>query len=175
MRLARSIMAFAILSGGPVFAQAADSTYGRGPHAPEVAIIRQVPSFAGMWFDKEGNFHGSLANPNDSSKLRTILETYMSDRRRSFLIKPGRRIIIDEVRYSYAQLYDWQRKIEKLAVGVNGFQSIGPVEMTNQIHVGVTRPEAIAGVYRIAESLKIPAGVVKAELEGQIVPDRGKP
>ena len=175
MRIARIMWALAIISARPLFAQAVDSTYGRGPHDPDVAIIRQVPSFAGMWFDKEGNFHGSLAIPSDSSTLRTILEAYMADRRRSFLLKPGMRIIIDEVRYSYAQLYEWQRKLEKLAVGVSGFQSIGPVEMTNQIRVGVTKPEAIAKVYHIAESLKIPTGVVRAELEGEVVLDVGKP
>jgi hypothetical protein len=168
MRIGIRISILAFISAAPLLAQT-PNTYGRTRYDPLVAIINQVPSFGGMWWDKEGNFHGSLANLNDSSKLRTLLDHFMEDRRRAYLLKADKRIIVDEARYSYAQLYKWQCQIEGLSIGVDGFQSIGVREDANQVHVGVIKPEAIEKVLGVVRSLKIPLDAVIVEVEGKIV------
>ena len=149
-------------------AQNGAPTYGRSRSDPLIGIINQVPSFSGMWLDKEGNFHGSLTDLNDSTRLRPLLAEFIGDSRRAFLLKPGKGIVIERAKYSYAKLYEWQCAIERLMGSVDGFQSIGVRERENQVHIGVIKPAVIDKVRQIVKSLKIPDDAVHIEVEGQV-------
>lgn len=169
MRLPLVSLVLLLSAAGQAGAQVRVGRFDRLPGDPLLVIIDRVPSFAGMWLDSDRNFHGSLTNLNDSSKLREMLEVYQSDRNKRYGRQPGDKgIIIEKANYSYAQLFDWKCTIERAVLGVDGFQSGGISEPANKVHIGVVFPGAIDKVRQIVKGLNIPLNALAVELEGRL-------
>jgi hypothetical protein len=153
---------FAILLAGSaenVSSQAATSLWGHPRNDPIIGIIAQVPSYGGMWVGHGNYLHGSLTNLDDSTKLRAILTKYVSDPKRSFLQRTGTDygIVIEKARYSYAQLTEWEKKIESVAPALT---SIGVEEMKNTLEIDVATDAAVAQTGIIVARLRIPPDAV---------------
>jgi len=120
----------------------------------------------GVWFDTDGEFHASLTNLNDSARLKVVLDSVFPNRRRDYNDPPPKKgIIIEKAKYSYATLDDWKCKIERQSIKFAGFQSGGVRIQTNQVDIGVFKPEAIKKVRKIVRGLNIPLDAVNVELE----------
>jgi len=144
--------------------QAATSLWGHPRNDPIIGIIAQVPSYGGMWVGPGGYLHGSLANLDDSTKLRAILTKLVSSPSWSRFqhAEPGYGIVIEKARYSYAQLTQWERKIENSAPALTG---IGVDEKMNRLAIGVETVAAIKQTRRIVARLGIPLDAVMIRQE----------
>jgi hypothetical protein len=135
-------------------AQTASPLWGHPRNDPIIGIIAEVPSYGGMWVGPGGYLHGSLTNLGDSSKLLAILTKFVSEPSRSFLKHPGSDygIVIEKARYSYAQLTEWERKIENAAPALT---SIGVDEKMNRLDIGVETVAAIKQTHGIVARLGV--------------------
>jgi hypothetical protein len=169
MRTTRCIWGLALFLAPQLAAQTPQNRYYLTRNDPTLRLIDAVPSYSARWFDREGEFHASLVNLRDSSRLRVLIDSIEPNR---FAGEPrphpSKGIIIEKARYSYVQLFNWKCELGKASIGVIGFQGIGVSGRTDQVRMGVTKPEAVEKVRRIVKSLKIPLNAVRIEVEEEM-------
>ncbi|HEV3052547.1 MAG TPA: hypothetical protein VGX50_19705, partial [Longimicrobium sp.] len=128
-------------------------------------LAREIPGFAGYYFDASGDLVVALTDPRQEGAARAALAGVARGRP----AVPGReaaapsQIRVRGAEYGFAQLSAWHGAFAGLH-GVPGGRFIDTDEVANRVRVGVESEEAARMVRQEAARLGIPAGAVIVEV-----------
>ncbi len=127
-------------------------------------MARQIPGFAGFWFDSTHTLIVSLTNPatHGAEAIDVVRRFFDGSEREQPLMRLG-----PAVTYSFRQLYDWKAAYFVSPPRV-GLTSADVCENLNLVCVGIEPGRSIAKAYENADRLGIPRGALLVREEPSI-------
>jgi hypothetical protein len=125
-------------------------------------VQRQVPGFAGYYFDQNGDLTVLLTDLGQESAARGLLRGVAADRPRGPGLERAAAIRMRRADYDFATLNGWHRQLGPL-LALEGVDFIDTDEAANRVVVGVTTDAAAARVREEATRLGVARGALVLE------------
>lgn len=127
-----------------------------------LAIARQIPEFAGMYFGDDGELVVALTDVNKRRVAEDLLRARLGSHRTARgVTDPGSvRFSAQPAQYSFIDLARYRTVLRKRVFGIPGVVSLDVKERTNRVAVGITGPEVEPAVRQLAGELGIPQAAV---------------
>jgi hypothetical protein len=177
--IAAAILLLAVPLRGQRAQDTAARRHFRDHNAMEADIARgPVPGYAGVMVEGGCTFVVLLT---DTAAQKAAAEAHFRSeverRRPSARSNCGGsyRLGFRQVRYDFAQLYNWYVGPFRAVWGERGVVSTDIDEARNQLAVGVEDSAAYRRMLRLMETLPIPKGVMRVEVEGRLCVGTGGP
>ena len=138
-----------------------------GSDDDRLAIEKQIPGFAGFYYDLDGNMRVVLTDTSRIGQARALLLPRLQARPVGFGRMPGRTVPAGEPivipvqgQYSYSELHRW--KIVALQAGLGrGVTGAGVDVESNQVLIGIDKATDASAVTTLLTGLGIPAAALK--------------
>lgn len=127
---------------------------------PEVvAIARQVPSFAGMYFDDQGRLVVAMTDVNQRGLVEPLLRQQLGihETRAGQRAGPTVAVVTRQVQYSFLELARFKTALGR-AFAIRGVATLDANEEQNRVRIGLADPTVQSRVRALADSLRIPQG-----------------
>jgi hypothetical protein len=129
-------------------------------------LAKEIPGFAGFWFDRGCNLNVVLTDRSQAEKAKEILTPYL---RRYLETHPdcprGAGIVVHSGEFSWVELSRWLDALRP-AAALRGVSRIGISVQMNRIVVAVDGRETAKKVLEIAERNGVPTAAIKFVLAG---------
>lgn len=123
-------------------------------------LSREIPGFAGLWFDRRCNLHVVLTQPDAQGELATrVLTPFLRRYVQSHRCPDTAAIVLQKGEFDWIQLSRWLRSLGP-AAGFPGVARLGISVPLNRIVVAVSGREPAHEVLRLAAHAGVPAAAI---------------
>lgn len=137
------------------------------PDQERLEIGREIPGYAGHWWDESGNLHVALKNLQQSDRAVARFTPKVQSRPRAKNPKPSGspRVIVERVKYSFAELYQYRQVASAIVPRIPKTVFVGNDLMNNRIRVGVRDAAAGETVHSALVEAGIPPDAISVVIE----------
>ncbi len=128
-----------------------------------LAIAREVPSFAGLYFNDRGDVEVALTNPSDLPAAAARIRSRLGTRRTEFGSVDHRtvRFVSRAVQYSFLELARYKTVLRRNGIfAIDGVVSLDVKEPENRVKIGITQSAVEGRVRTLLAQLSIPEETV---------------
>jgi len=119
-----------------------------------VAVARQVPSFAGMYFDDQGRLVVAMTDVNQRGLLEPLLRQQLGIHETRAGQRAGATVAVvtRQVQYSFLELARFKTALGR-AFAIRGVAALDANEERNRVEIGLADPAVESRVRVLADSL----------------------
>ena len=123
-------------STGPEFQQQVavipGSLESLGEDPPMIAIAKQLPTFAGFWFNDNDQVVVGLTDVSHLARARELIKPHLGAH------QPKGGFVAQQVEFTFLQLAQWRHRIRRARIfDIPGVTVLGVRESANRVHIGL--------------------------------------
>jgi hypothetical protein len=131
---------------------------------PELAVIaREVPSFAGVYFDEQGRLVIALTDLRDAARAEQAIRPLLGQHRTpaGVVTRSSVHILTKHVQYTFLELAKYRSRLRGHIWAISGVTSLDVKEPENRVLVGISSSSAEPALKALFLDLQIPLNAVR--------------
>lgn len=135
-------------------------------------LARQVPGFAGFYFDESGDLVVQLKDTRQGNSARAAVAAFVRtvgvERGRGG--RPAPQVRVAQAKYAFTELNAWREAVRNSLFELDGVVMLDLDERANRLVVGLSQEGARAEAEGRLKSLSVPADLVQLKVVGEAKP-----